>query len=487
MCFRNALIRSPQHADASYNLATLLIDRAGCLPIFAHDISTAMNILKDIISRDTSRRGETTGLAHRTIAAALVKNYTSFVLSSDLSAYESLIQDAKAHMRMACGILANHAQDLDTLLFEFCELLHPMWLSYIDICKRTYNDSSEQLESDKYSHSVFLEKVGYMLSVVCEELSASLQTDCSSGIDLDVYLLWGEYLNDFVEHTIGRWMEFTPLDNDYVRSNIIKWEEWFNVVANTLLVLSDDNAEGLVQGGDVQHSLLTLFVYFKEITSPQYVSMILDLCKRLFDCRYASVENVPCLQTRSALADEWIAMADIVAHISHEPVLQEAISGFLRGQLAKFCVGYSDADGVPCSEVAGIESLVVNVLNEGKRIYVNAIQQYEEEVVTQEGKVGGGKLKPVDSEDMDEDDDNDVLSVAYYNAACVCWKLRHEDMCEVYMNRYLAMEREILGKSDGDNGVDDMIITWNQKLDAISVDNDLEGIKEREWFLVHYL
>jgi hypothetical protein len=509
--FRSALSLCPQHADASYNMATLLIDRANYSKKYTSNISVAMNMLKDVISRDTSRRGETTGLAHRAIATALVKHHVSFTELRDIAAYDALLRDAKLHMRAACDILANHSQDLDTLIFEFCELLHPLWLSYLDMCKTASSTQPHEHESHtpQSVDAVLLTKAASLLSLVAEDLSASLQTERSSGIDLQVYELWAEYLNDFVEHTMQDRRITPDLDREYVTSSVGTWVEWLNTVANTLLILGNDNAEALVQGGDVQHSLLLLYTCLRDISSPEYILLIPGVCQRVFDSRNSAVELVPGLSTRSALAEEYMAMTRVLSHISDDSALTRSVLEVLRGVLAKAHAAHGDggtsvgnADHVDVESIedpavgSAVEIAKLDMMREAKRIYESAIRQFEDDMVSKRGKGctvaeterGSGEH----SSDSDDDDDDDLLSVAYYNTACACWKLHDEEACEVYLTRHLDLEKTssysaVSEEADRRNTRSaDATVIWNSGLDKIATDSDLEGIRARAWFSAFY-
>ncbi|CAM9811064.1 unnamed protein product [Choristocarpus tenellus] len=84
--YRDALELVPGHAEASYNLATCLSEQADLLELEG-DIpgrqiqialmTEARTLLAEVIARDTSRRGETTALAHHA-TGNLLRSFAEF-------------------------------------------------------------------------------------------------------------------------------------------------------------------------------------------------------------------------------------------------------------------------------------------------------------------------------------------------------------------------------------------------------------------------
>ena len=205
--FEAALSLKPGYADANYNLAVLMLeeveasadDRDHDDVSFMDEVRAALRMLRDIISADTSGRGETSGMAHRTIGKTILE-YLRFlsepqdgVAVSSKRAQDEQLRLAQDHMDKARIILQNSAE-LDAIILEYANLCKVQMSLFFasNECSGLPSRANAVFRSN-----VMLNRALDLLLAVSRSVEEALQTPYSSGIDLDCYRLQAEALEDF--------------------------------------------------------------------------------------------------------------------------------------------------------------------------------------------------------------------------------------------------------------------------------------------------
>ena len=504
--FQRALDLYPGHADAIYNQATVTMDRTSSTDD-VRPILNAMDTLREVIARDTSRRGETTGLAHRAIASCLVKHYDS-VISSTGATYsiEDLINDAQGHMSTACEILGSDYPDLDELILEYSALVHCVWASYLQACTTlapSIADATDMTNAMTHVHPEVLTKVLRMVKQLCATLTRALTTGQSSGVDKEVYLLWGEYLNDVIDGVIqGKQGVMCTALTQTDRGTL--WQMVYNdliqplqSVNSSLLALFDDDQDALTLAGDLTHNYTEVLIVFRQLSTPEQVDTIPTKCLCALECRQRGLAACPTVSMQLALADEWVYVGKILRRLVSDSVLQShvctTLRGFVdaqRGAVSARSESMSHGVGavVNVTDVdvslggrdgdASWEVLQCELFRNAKSIYVSAIRKLEECASSCGDAL---HMESVEGNDDDDTEDEDMSSVAYFNTACVCWLLNDEEGCKLHLINYITVEKK--KRNDGVDVTAPPVGDVNAKiLIDIASDDDLVGIKECSWF-----
>ena len=228
--FNAALALKPSSADARYNLAVLALeeleDHQGAAAgshgsdAFIAGVRAAVDELKAIISADTSGRGETSGLAHRTIGKTLMEYLSE--LATGKQAQDELLRQAEEHLDKARSILQNSA-DLDSVILEYAALKKTQFSVFLSstvdppaaavgvtagltVGSTVVAGSGTGTKQAGGSSSggggvarsnATLNRALDLLQAVSRSVDEALQTPYSSGIDLDCLRLHAEALEEF--------------------------------------------------------------------------------------------------------------------------------------------------------------------------------------------------------------------------------------------------------------------------------------------------
>lgn len=262
-----ALALSPDHPDALFNFAALILEEmedseAGEIEADLAKINESMAILQRIIAHDTSGRGEVAGMAHRSIAKTMLEYHTELT-SPSLPAAE-IIASADEHITKARAILSN-AQDLDCIILEhanFKKIQLSMYLTSTappGASARADSSPSDAVTNIIRSNAI-LNKALDHLQAVSRTIEEARQTQYSSDIDIDCYRLHSETLDEFwdwfllarsIEH-----FEQTMTHTEVERVSRIALDCSSRVALALTEVTSDDDGEFLAHRGDLYQAIL---------------------------------------------------------------------------------------------------------------------------------------------------------------------------------------------------------------------------------------
>jgi hypothetical protein len=186
--YENALKVCPGHTDASYNLATALIERVQNEEVPRIDVTCylrrAIMLLEGVIHADTSRRGEATGLAHRALANVFASYFAEAMSICGLSDAE-LERRTSSHYEDAAGILGGLSVDvIDYCLFKRDMLLKiirisiPVSFEILDRAVFALRDvvtSIDQLLLSPHAHSTDIDAVKARVDVLASALECFLE------------------------------------------------------------------------------------------------------------------------------------------------------------------------------------------------------------------------------------------------------------------------------------------------------------------------
>jgi hypothetical protein len=530
------------HADAHYNLGLTELELIYDICDDDAGLSTdwtllhvmlvkPLDILSTVIANDTSKRGETTGLAHRIVANVYCRYYKAVNVGN--APFNKFFEQIKIHISASVIILANHP-DLDTLMFESCQLLHGMMSAYME----------EAGNSDLTVLIVIIDIITFLR----RQVDDCLQTPQSSGIDLEVKLLDGAVLIDVMGYLVNAMTVRDALDKkckvQFLREQTAVMSFMQNCIAaalslhDALISFVPDDSEVQTVAGDLIQSAIELHDTWSAVcggdTADQNTVFRMDeeighkeldlheWLSRLINCRCIVTLQDPSANNLLALGDdlkaigelldsdgssqgtgdsdafvegvlELLAIAesnglDTLLGRQNKSLLTLKASGSCLEAKSDEVVGRNGKGDCDCSHASASlpQSLSTPIYARSRKCYESALIIYHSK--TEDGEGG----------DEDDDEEPDNLSAIHYNLLCVLWKMKgdlvsqesdigiaHNKSCKDQFSNYLAIEiQRSSSVSDGDGGdnkgVDgssgDMIIR------NVMADADLDGISDCAWF-----
>lgn len=361
VCLEQALVLCPEHPDALFNFAALILEEMeeGCgggadatsdeVDVDVCKVMESIGILERIIARDTSGRGEVAGMAHRSISKTLLEYHTE--LTSPVLSAAEIISRADEHISRARDILSN-AQDLDCIILEqanFKKIQMSMYLSSTaPPASPSRGDSPCDAVSTIIRSNAVLNKALDHLQAVSRTIEEACQTQYSSDIDIDCYRLHSETLDEFwdwfllarsIEH-----FERTMTNSEVERVSRIALDCSCRVALALTEITSDDDGEFLAHRGDLYQAILrwhrslrvrssstsTAVTLSTTSSSSCGSSNIESLCSSLLRARLEAV-----LARNFSTARGLVDLADSLAFIVSEAV-------YIPELLAAFVVPHSD-------------------------------------------------------------------------------------------------------------------------------------------------
>lgn len=422
------------------------------------------NLLQKVIKNDTSRRGETTGLAHRLLAMIFCKFFDVFVGKE--KTLENMLKEIKSHIITSATILSNHA-DLDCYLFESCEVFHEMMAKLM----HKFNSIEAPLE-EKFR------MIATYVNFVRSQLEECLQTPQSSGIDFDVKLFDAAVLDNVLSFLVRILGSNKLYFDEEKKSFIVETIKNAVIVYNSLTLFVPDDAQAQEVVGDLlQHSMEAFYLVEWEGSDEGLEAFNIELtCKKLLVCRAITAVKLQTPSSMLSLADDIKEAGD---RINNQSTQEWASLVFETTEICRLQSSGALNTLFEVQKVYVLESRPYfdvtsgamdcddkkNGMTHSEQLYSLAKKAYELAFESNaEGNVSNNK---------DRDDDvTDIFSTLHYNCMCVCWKLRDSEGCRAHCKRYIELEMA--------NGSD-------AKMDAVLLnmkeDDDLVGIENADWFL----
>lgn len=533
--FEQALTFMEGHADAMYNLAIAELeltcdicnDESTSEAIILDRLTIPCDILTAILANDTSGRGETTGLAHRLLANIYCRYHEAMSIPS--GGFHHLVEKIRAHIGASVTILANHS-DLDTLLFECCQLFQGMMSAHM---------TSTVAESDLLSALI---AVAENITFLREQVNFCLQTPQSSGIDMEVKLLDGSALIEvagvmvsalsssediFSRDKVVVFLEDHPRVGVFIQECILAALQ----LHDALVSFVPDDCEVQRVAADLIQSAVELSCSVTSLRGESNDTVfwlnngsssegLLDLQRwllKLITCRCIGVMQVCSANNLLALGDDLKAaaeymnsrlfMASVESNDGEALPSVQSWSKFIRHAVQVIALRESGEKGL--KELLQKQSRAVSAL-QGKgdgagetelfleaeepllngshcvMLYSLARRCYEEALCiyySNKDDDGGDGVNAIAIADVDADDDDDDepdnISTIHYNLLCVLWKLKESDtvlepasLCRHHFKRYMAIEIESSGREN----------VVSQLVQGALGDSDLEGVCDCLWF-----
>jgi hypothetical protein len=159
------------------------------------DLATAFSHFDRVIQLDTSRRGETTGYAHR-IKATAIATYLDILASENER--PSLLQMANDHFEKAAGIMQG-SKELDTVLFDYAELRIAVFDSKVSIYDKYLSRGNFDIS--------WVAEISHLCRTSVDMLASALNTPTSSGIDKNIISSTSEVLISYWDFITNRHIE----------------------------------------------------------------------------------------------------------------------------------------------------------------------------------------------------------------------------------------------------------------------------------------
>lgn len=466
-------------------------------------IHESLNTLRGIITRDTSGRGEIAGMAHRTIAKTLFEYHVELsatmssaddasrfapAVTADTDDCAKIIATAEHHFEKARTILHN-SQDLDSIIFEHANLKKVqmgIFLSSTDNLPPRQRQTLSSATATVVRTNAILNKALDLLSAVSSTIDDALQTPYSSDIDLDCFRLHTETLDEFwdwfllpksIEH-----LEQTMTNADIERVSRNALDRSVRVALALTALTSDDDGEFLAHRGDLYQAILR-FERVKRVRGVSGSQVNANSSSSRSSCTSGNIESLCCSLMRARLeavltrcastARGLVDLADSLAFIVSEAVfMPDLFAAFLpideSGAAASgetvassSCVGSSSSKKKEMMTTAnGCIQVALQLVNtmalsaggekgsDGKSVLPVELQLSFSDTPSPaklllkiakrcyEGAISLWKNGRMSREEYVEFD----FDVAYYNLACVCWRLQDESGCHQALTVCLYLE-----------------------------------------------
>ena len=526
------------HADALYNLAIAELELIYdiCDDEDSDDATThaylakGLSHLTSVIAKDTSNRGETTGLSHRIIANVLCRYYKAMmtVNADGSSSFEHLVDIIKTHVTASMTMLANHPE-LDSLLFENCQLLNGMLSSYME-------DNGSGLSK--------LVTVSENIAFLRQQVNACLQTPQSSGIDMNVKLLDGAILIE----VMGYFVNVLSGDEDASREQKVSYlgehrgvtgfmQECISVslhLHDALVSFVPDDPEVQTIAGDLVQSAVELYDSLGALSEHRGqecgIDTIFQVTKRtngdsgchtldlqiwlvkLINCRCIVTLQECSANSMLALGDDLKAIGELVECDSDNTLRSK--SRFINDVLELLSISKLDEHGLDLllerqsrsialtleSDNIANKDVVVNTdiimksedsnVNISAPLYHQARTIYEAALRIYYTKASeDANVKCDKEEEEEEEEEPDNISAIHYNLLCILWKIKETDLNNIslllqeHLKSYLIIEIETAcGDDDEHDHNHDKARITNSILQQVISDTDLEGISKSEWW-----
>jgi hypothetical protein len=523
-CFDQALSLMEGHADALYNLALAELElsydicdaeSSTVAAIHAH-LEKPCAILSTIISNDTSNRGETTGLARRILANVYCRYYKASMTAH--GSFEELVNKIKTHVATSMTILANHP-DLDTLLFENCQLFHGMMSAYME-------DSGDDLSA--------LISVTENISFLRQQVNACLQTPQSSGIDMDVKLLDGAILIEVIGYFVSvlgggggeEGVGSRQLKGLFLveHSDVHRFTHDCISAAlqlhDALISFVPDDSEVQIVAGDLVQSAIELHdslsalmsddsdmngtvfrVSESEKTGSSYDLNLQSWLLKLVNCRCIVSLQDCSANSMLALGDDLKAIGelvdsdnalpsktkfvnDVLELVTLSEVGESGLKRLLETQHQALTQKVNGSDDIMKNDIK-VDTCSEENVHISTPLYCHAKKSYESALSIYYMK-GSDEVKGSYDDDNDDDEDNeepDNIAAIHYNLLCVLWQLKDTDSsssssCRDHLKSYLSIEIEEACNEKANS----TLSATNEILQSMMQDTDLDGIRDCTWF-----
>lgn len=193
--YQQALGQYHDHPEALYNLGVLMMEKLNLKSSFHFKvelIKSAMLYASRVIELDTSGRGETAGLAHRSMALILVQHCHICCQLLQQSSWQEIFKKANYHIHEMRRILLTN-KSVDAYIFEYCSLFKESFSTFLS-CEHSPNPSS--MSSSEFGMTMEVFSSSYNI------LSQNLLTEQVSGLDMDCIILQGEMISDIADYVI---------------------------------------------------------------------------------------------------------------------------------------------------------------------------------------------------------------------------------------------------------------------------------------------
>jgi hypothetical protein len=519
--FNRAISLFPSHAETLYQLALLKLERWNLIKEEAsspspapEEIHNIEQMLLQIVANDTSRRGETTGHAHRALATLYLQHFFLF-LPSHHNSYLSLVKKSLMHLERTRDILSSHSTELDLYFFEYCEAFNTFW----ETCWMTQPGPCDHNEVTiiQDCFSIFKETIDSCLSF----------PSCSSGlVDRDVYLLYGTFLNNFCEF-VTTTVTITSPFYDHLRSDAFGTflhdvvVESIRSVFGTLCFLGnfswDDSSDSLVEkerrgerppdevvenieclslSGDLMRSLLEIWDWKSECSSlPTPVcnleniyhdsSKLIHLriwIRVILRAHHSHSSSELLFGNFCSLGEDFMFLGSLIDRHQLELEISKFTTSF-DGNLLSLLQqerSFGEASLPPfhllvhfldLSNLDSSADLTCQLYESSKSSFLIAVAVYGSQ--SREDQVKGQRKQGKEHQEEEED----VIEVSdyctlLYNLVCVCWKLHQSDECEGYLRNYIQSLSAL--KNCQQSEIIDEVMTEIQR------DKDIVGFFESE-------
>jgi hypothetical protein len=438
-----------------------------------------------MILNDTSQRGELTGHAHRHLALLYLRYSQIFLqqppqLTRTLPSQQipphtchmSLWQISHAHLLKAQEIFTVLTDpELDLYFFEHCGAMNSFWENWtttsltLPLPLSTGDDTPERINPSQLQT--------FFLSFK-ETIESCLSFPCSSGIDREIYLLYGSYLTNFCDALLQL---FLPSRNDLLLLTLTD-----SVVPTMKIVigmlrflgnetsseplqilgpsqsLSEEDIECLSLAGNVSRALLEVLDWITSIvsTTPQ-MELLSDhavdlIWLRSFLRLVLMIQRSPpeiLFSALCSLGEDFLFLGSLLArHHSHlelskfslgfeEKILvllrtEESLRGGESNGTNEFCTALFEL-----CHLTSLDELIWRLIQHSRTALLTSLTLYDSLL---------GTTEVIDSSDH---------CTLLYNLLCVSWRLhqlensddnervRSARDCEKYLQQYLeALSRE---------------------------------------------
>jgi hypothetical protein len=450
--YEQALQTCSAHADAMYNIAVATIEKldCGCFAGRREQEETLMRCLgafSDVVSRDTSGRAETSGLAHRAAANA-IRGYFEAIMAAKGMSESDLIGVGRGHFDAAISILST-SQELDTYLLDY---------------GRFVLFSLERLLADSPSAAIarpFAEKLhtGRDLALAATRILGScLQTQCHSGIDIEVYIEASEvsltYLQFLLSSVGAELGNSIPAEFTFCVGNLIEYEK----ALVSLNYSGEDETDTVFALKDIYEGLIKYFCVANDSrTCLRYCGDLITLCVK--NNLISAADRGDCLFCIGMVVVKNVDISTSIARVSGgEKILDEELNGYINTILsyARDCAAALENTCIPS------ELKVTKPPEVADAFLQCAAVQYESCVA-----IALASASPAQQDD---------LVAFYFNLACIGWNLKDEGYCTKMLSSYanaLIVQ---------DPKFSDPALLSDKLRDDVTKDPDLRGVADTAWF-----
>jgi hypothetical protein len=522
----------PNHAEALYGLGVLTLEKLdydiSCRGLndgvaIGVEVRSALGFFDTVIVNDTSRRGDTTGLAHRSSAICILQYFKELEAGRSVDklpevphfveSFRKTLLRCRNHFNEVCTVLASSVA-LDLHVVEYCTLLqdalrihdhHPctnMWLqTRIEYSNHLYNVLNRVALQSQFSNGqdrtimmlqveTFAECLEFFAdwasadardAFYCEhaELFAELRSNCKTCFASITHVVLasigasstGNSGSASGSDSSGDGMEIMGSLDDPSQYQVVSSAS--SLAPFPGIHLTPEEVDLLANAATMGVNLIKLDVVAAHAGSSTAVADAAELLSGVLSVHFAVCFNRQTATSFSDFADSLLYFVGLLtvqpelltaAFTEHASGLWDAVSGQNSAASSMFRQQQVSISLLVTAKYLFCRALLAEPPTDCDGQLLNHCSQYIASIGAAVSPPGGANSSVCSTEE------NEDRMTMLYNLAVVCFKMNEIDQCEFHLKEYARLQ------------VVSQVGTLKGVRDELLADEDFQQLQSHAWF-----